>query len=52
MLDIQDYLTQIAVGMTDRKTIEEAKWGKVKKKAKAVYDSYFVDYTLTEDDLP
>lgn len=52
MLDIQDYLTQMAVGLTDRKTIEEAKWGKVKKKAKAVYDRYFVDYKLTEDDLP
>lgn len=52
MLDIQDYLTQMAVGLTDRKTIEEAKWGKVKKKAKSVYDRYFVDYTLTEDDLP
>lgn len=52
MIDIQDYLTQMAVGMTDRKTIEEARWGKVKKKAKTAYDSYFIDYTLTEDDLP
>ena len=42
----------MAVGLTDRKTIEEAKWGKIKKKAKAVYNNYFVDYTLTEDDLP
>jgi len=52
MLDIKDYLTHMAVGLTERKTIEEAKWGKIKKKVKTVYDNYFVDYTLTEDDLP
>jgi|DEB0MinimDraft_4_1074332.scaffolds.fasta_scaffold00018_2 hypothetical protein len=52
MIDIQDYLTHMAVGLTDRKTIEEAKWGKLKKKAKAVYDRHFVNYTLTEEDLP
>ena len=52
MLDIKDYLTHMAVGLTDKKTIEEAKWGKLKKKAKGVYDRRFVDYTLTEEDLP
>ena len=52
MLDIQDYLTHMAVGLTDNKTIEEAKWGKIKKKAKAVHNNYFVDYKLTEEDLP
>lgn len=42
----------MAVGLTDKKTLEEARWGKVKKTAKAVYDRMYVDYTLTEDDLP
>jgi hypothetical protein len=55
MLDIQDYLTQMAVGMTDDKSLYEAKWGKVQKHKKikaSVKDLSFVDYTLTEDDLP
>jgi hypothetical protein len=52
MLDIQDYLTHMAVGLTDKKTIEEARWGKVKRKVKSAYNNYFVNYTLTEDDLP
>jgi len=52
MLDIKDYLTHMAVGLTDRKTIEEARWGKVKRKVKSAYNNYFVDYTLIEDDLP
>ena len=42
----------IAVGMTDNKTLQEARWGKVKKTARAVYDRMYVDYILTEDDLP
>ena len=36
MLDIQDYLTQMAVGLTDRKTIEEAKQIKDKEIAEAL----------------
>lgn len=55
MLDIKDYLTQMAVGMTDDKSLYEAKWGKVKKLKRiktAVKDYKFLDYKLTEDDLP
>ncbi len=42
----------MAVGLTDRKTLEEARWGKVKKTATKAFDRLFIDYTLTEDDLP
>lgn len=55
MLDIKDYLTQMAVGMTDGKSIYEAKWGKVKKKRKKVSSHanfHHIDLELTEDDLP
>jgi len=52
MIDIKDYMTMMAVGLTDRKTLEEARWGKVKKTATKAFDRLFIDYTLTEDDLP
>jgi hypothetical protein len=55
MLDIQDYLTQMAVGMTDNKSLYESKWGKVQKNKRikaSVKDLGIVDYKLTEDDLP
>ena len=54
MLDIQDYLTQMAVGMTDGKSLYEAKWGKIKKKKKVSSNKSFqyIDLDLSEDDLP
>lgn len=55
MLDIQDYITQMAVGMTDNKTLYESKWGKVKnyKRIKSsIKDLGNVTFKITEDDLP
>ena len=54
MLDIQDYLTQMAVGMTDSKSLYEAKWGKKKKtkKVSSHANFHYIDLGLTEDDLP
>ena len=57
MLDIQDYLTQMAVGMTDGKSLYEAKWGKIKKHKRIRQVSshanfHGINFKLTEDDLP
>jgi len=55
MIDIQDYLTHMAVGLTSKKTIEEAKWGKIKKNTYRILEPLKLEeplFHIEEDDLP
>lgn len=54
MYDLSSYLAMMSSGLTTHQKLEEARFGKLKrkKKKKVSYRDYHVDWELTEDDLP
>jgi len=53
MYDLTSYLAQMSSGLTTHKKLEEARYGKAKKKKRKVsYRDYHINLEITEDDLP
>ena len=60
MYDLQSYLGKMSAGMVSSQKLNEAKYGKPKKKKKRnkvssqanFHQQYHISWELTEDDLP
>ena len=53
MYDLTSYLALMSSGLTTHKKLEEARYGKAKKKKRKVsYRDYQINLEITEDDLP
>ena len=57
MYDLNSYLAQMSSGLTTHKKLEEARFGKAKKKKRIKQVSshanfHAINFNLTEDDLP
>lgn len=57
MYDLQSYLGKMSAGLVSNKNLNQAKYGKPKKKKRIpsqanFHQQYHISWELTEDDLP